>query len=79
MPQTKFSTLTYTDLDRLSGETLPGRLLLSAASGRSGSDIAYACQYVHYSGTSGILETGLLAEPEHTTVTCVPVLLHHKS
>ncbi|MCP9970824.1 hypothetical protein [Actinomadura madurae] len=42
-------------------------------------DAVYACQYTHSAGTSGVLDTGLLAEPERTTVTCFPVVVHHGS
>ncbi|MEU8341364.1 hypothetical protein SAMN05443665_1010109 [Actinomadura meyerae] len=68
--------LTYTDLDRLCGEVLPPRLALS-----SGGDtvIAYACQATYSSGTTGLLGTGLLAQPAYSTLTCVPatVVEHH--
>ncbi|MCP9954081.1 hypothetical protein LUW76_37550 [Actinomadura madurae] len=79
MSATNPHTLSYADLDRLSGEVLPGRLLLSAAGHGGDLDAVYACQYTHSAGTSGVLDTGLLAEPERTTVTCFPVVVHHGS
>ncbi|MEO3824853.1 hypothetical protein [Actinomadura sp. B10D3] len=79
MSTTNPHALSYAELDRLSGEVLPGRLLLSAA-GRAGDlDAVYACQYTHSAGTSGVLDTGLFAEAERTTVTCFPVVVHHGS
>ncbi|MEU8121916.1 hypothetical protein AB0C21_24695 [Spirillospora sp. NPDC049024] len=73
MPQTNPPTVRYADLDRLSGELLPGRILLSTVGGRSGTKTAEACRHEHYLGTAGLLGTGLLAEPEHTAKTCVPI------
>jgi len=78
MSTTNPHKLTYADLDGLRGEVLPGRLLLSAV-GHGSGEVAYACQYIHSAGTSGLLGTGLLAEPEHTTQTCIPVVVHHTS
>ncbi|TDC66366.1 hypothetical protein E1200_16855 [Actinomadura sp. GC306] len=84
MGQTNPQKLTYADLDRLSGEVLPGRLLLSAAGpgpgggGGGGTDVVYACQYTHSAGTSGLLGTGLLAQPATTTLTCFPVSIYHR-
>ncbi|WP_067794258.1 hypothetical protein [Actinomadura formosensis] len=75
MGQTNSHTLTYADLDRLSGEVLPGRLLLSAPGHGGSIDAVYACQYTHSAGTTGLLGTGLLAEPEQTTATCFPVVV----
>ncbi|WP_141577865.1 hypothetical protein [Actinomadura sp. WMMA1423] len=76
MPQKNSPTVRYADLERLSGELLPERMLLSTAGGRSGTKTAEACRYEHYMGTAGLLGTGLLAEPEHTAKTCVPILYH---
>ncbi len=78
MSQTNPHKITYADLDRLSGEVLPGRLLLSAVGrGGGGTEAVYACQYTHSAGTSGLLGTGLLAQPEQTTLTCFPVSIYH--
>ena len=53
MSQTNPRKITYADLDRLSGEVLPGRLLLSAVGrGGGGTEAVYACQYTHSAGTS---------------------------
>ncbi|GAA0581659.1 MULTISPECIES: hypothetical protein [Actinomadura] len=81
MSQTTPHKLSYADLDRLSGEVLPGRLVLSSAGGGGGggTDAVYACQYWHSAGTSGLLGTGLLAQPEETTLSCIPVSVHHDS
>ncbi|QFG24434.1 hypothetical protein [Actinomadura sp. WMMB 499] len=62
--------LTYADLDRLAGEVLPHRLALSAGGGDT--TVLYACQATYSAGTLGLLGTGLLAQPEHSTLTCVP-------
>ncbi|TDD92156.1 hypothetical protein E1293_01190 [Actinomadura darangshiensis] len=77
MTQKNPHALTYAELDRLSGEVLPGRLLLSAAGHGSDTDVVYACQYDHDAGTTGLLGTGLLAEPERTSMVCIPVVVHH--
>ncbi|MBE1530897.1 hypothetical protein [Actinomadura algeriensis] len=77
--------LTYADLDRLSGEILPRRIALSvgmSAGGEKTADdgdtiIAYACQSTYSSGTTGVLGTGLLAQPAHSTLTCVPAAVVH--
>jgi hypothetical protein len=39
----------------------------------------YACQATYSPGTTGLLGTGLLAQPPHSTLTCVPatVVDHH--
>lgn len=79
MSQTNPHTLTYADLDRLSGEVLPGRLLLSATGNGGDLHAVYACQYTHSAGTSGVLGTGLLAESARTTTTCFPVVVTHGS
>lgn len=77
MSQTNPHTFTYPELDRLSGEVLPGRLLLSATGHGSDTEVVYACQYTHDAGTAGLLGTGLLAEPERTSMVCVPVVVTH--
>ncbi|QKW34456.1 hypothetical protein HUT06_10815 [Actinomadura sp. NAK00032] len=68
--------LSYSDLDQLSGEVLPPRLALS-----SGGDtvVMYACQATYSSGTTGLLGSGLFAQPAYSTMTCVPatVVEHH--
>lgn len=96
MSQTNPQTFSYAELDRLSGEVLPERTLLSTllaggdngskninindgGSGAADSEVTYACQYTHSTGTPGLLGTGLLAEPGYTTTTCVPVVVHHQS
>ena len=75
--------LTYAELDRLTAEVLPRRLLLSAVmkGGHGGqSEVYYACQATQSAGTSGLLGTGLLAEAPHSTMTCVPaVVITHDS
>ncbi|MEU8798673.1 hypothetical protein [Spirillospora sp. NPDC048819] len=79
MGQTNPQNLTYADLDRLSGQLLPGRLLLSAVGQGGHTEAVYACQYTHSAGTTGVLGTGLLAEPERTTAVCFPVTVDHDS
>ena len=77
--------LTYADLDRLAGEALPRRIALSvglsADGGKSAGDgdtiIAYACQATYNSGTTGVLGTGLLAQPASSTLTCMPAAVVH--
>ncbi|OLT31752.1 hypothetical protein BJF79_00835 [Actinomadura sp. CNU-125] len=83
--------MTYADLDRLTGEILPRRVALSAGMSAPGHDaagghggggdgdtvIAYACQATSSSGTTGILGTGLLAQPAHSTLTCMPAAVVH--
>ncbi|NEA21529.1 hypothetical protein [Actinomadura bangladeshensis] len=68
--------LSYDDLDRLTGEVLPPRLALS---GGGDTVVMYACQATYSAGTTGLLGTGLLAQPAHSTLTCVPatVVEHH--
>ncbi|GAA1821134.1 MULTISPECIES: hypothetical protein [Actinomadura] len=68
--------LSYDDLDQLSGEVLPPRLALS---GGGDTVVMYACQATYSAGTTGLLGTGLLAQPAHSTLTCVPatVVEHH--
>ncbi|HEU5029718.1 MAG TPA: hypothetical protein VFV01_32730 [Spirillospora sp.] len=96
MSQTNPHTFSYAELDRLSGEVLPERAVLSTllaggggdndnkninindgGSGGADTEVAYACQYTHSTGTPGLLGTGLFAEPGYTTTTCVPVVVHH--
>ncbi|WP_433477561.1 hypothetical protein ACQPZP_11170 [Spirillospora sp. CA-142024] len=78
--------LTYAELDRLTAEVLPRRLLLSAVMGGGHrghdgqSEVYYACQATQSAGTTGLLGTGLLAEAPHSTMTCVPaVVITHDS
>ncbi|HEY8481729.1 MAG TPA: hypothetical protein VIL71_18030 [Spirillospora sp.] len=78
MSTTTTHRITDADLDGLWGEVLPTRVLLSAV-GHGPGAIAYACQYTHSPGTLGLLGTGLLAEPEYTTRTCVPIVVDHAS
>ena len=76
-------TVSYAELDRLSPEVLPPRLLLSTLAPQGGGDgtttITYACQATYSHGTTGLLGTGLLAQPAYSTMTCVPgtVVTHH--
>ncbi|MFI0483098.1 hypothetical protein [Actinomadura sp. 9N215] len=74
-------TFSYADLDRLTPEVLPGRLLLSAAvplggGGDGGGDgsttIVYACQATYSPGNTGLLGTGLFAQAPYSSLTCVP-------
>ncbi|MGP4027020.1 hypothetical protein [Actinomadura sp. 3N407] len=70
-------TLSHSDLDRLAPEILPERLLLSTflphGGGGSGSTtVVYACQATYSPGTTGLLGTGLFAQPAYSTLTCVP-------
>ncbi|GGU99464.1 hypothetical protein GCM10010182_15540 [Actinomadura cremea] len=66
---------TYADLDRLAGEVLPQRFAMSGAGGDT--VVFYACQATYSSGTTGVLGTGLLAQPAHSTLTCVPAAAVH--
>ena len=75
MGQTNPHNFSYADLDRMSGQVLPRRLLLSAAGQAGHLDAVYACQYTHTAGTDGVLGTGVMAEPERTTVVCFPVVV----
>ncbi|TDC56014.1 hypothetical protein E1281_09320 [Actinomadura sp. KC345] len=75
-------SVSYADLDRLTPEVLPARLLLSALAPQGGGDgttITYACQATYSHGTTGLLGTGLLAQPAYSTMTCIPgtVVTHH--
>ncbi|MBD2894467.1 hypothetical protein ABT299_08335 [Spirillospora sp. NPDC000708] len=97
MSQTNPQTFSYAELDRLSGEVLPERAVLSTllagggdngnknlnlndgGSGAADSEVTYACQYTHSTGTPGLLGTGLLAESGYTTTTCVPVAVGHQN
>ncbi|TDC82671.1 hypothetical protein [Actinomadura sp. 7K507] len=67
--------VSYAELDRLTPEVLPGRLLLSALAPQGGdgsTTVTYACQATYSPGTTGLLGTGLLAQPAYSTMTCVP-------
>ncbi|QXJ21587.1 hypothetical protein AGRA3207_002456 [Actinomadura graeca] len=83
MRHTHPRTLSYADLDGLVPEVLPQRLLLSAATttdgGGSDTTIVYACQATSSPGTTGLLGTGLFAQPAYSSLTCVPgtVVQHH--
>lgn len=77
MSHTHPHTLGYADLDRLAPEVLPGRLLMSAAvplggGGHGSTTIVYACQATYSPGTTGLLGTGLFAQPAYSSMTCVP-------
>ncbi|TDE38698.1 hypothetical protein [Actinomadura sp. 6K520] len=83
MTPTRTRTLSYAELDRLTPEILPERLLLSTALPRGGdgsgtTTIVYACQATYSSGTTGLLGTGLLAQPASSTLTCVPGTVVHQ-
>jgi hypothetical protein len=72
--------LTYADLDRLTADVLPRRLLLSGLMHTGSGDdteVYYACQATNSEGTPGLLGTGLLAEAPHSTMTCVPAVVVH--
>lgn len=70
--------LTYAELDRLTGEVLPRRFALSARTGGGGdTQVFYACQATQSAGTTGLLGTGLLAEPPSSTLTCTPAVVVH--
>ena len=66
--------LSYAELDRLDAEILPPRLALSAprGDGHGSTVVMYACQATYSPGTTGLLGTGLLAQPAHSSLTCVP-------
>lgn len=67
--------ISYAELDRLDAELLPPRLAMSAPRGDGGdgsTTVMYACQATYSPGTTGLLGTGLLAQPPHSTLTCVP-------
>ncbi|GAA2630804.1 hypothetical protein SMC26_23525 [Actinomadura fulvescens] len=68
------------ELEGLSGEVLPERVLMSVivpspVRGQR-TEVFYACQTTHYHGTSGILGTGLLAQEPRETTTCIPAVVH---
>ncbi|MEV0665297.1 hypothetical protein ACIBI3_30945 [Actinomadura luteofluorescens] len=71
--------LTYAELDRLTGEVLPRRFALSTRPGGGGghTQVLYACQATQSAGTTGLLGTGLLAEPPSSTLTCTPAVVVH--
>jgi hypothetical protein len=70
----------YAELDRLEGEVLPGRILMSTvgAPPEHGhqATVFYACQSAYFDETPGLLETGLLAQEARSTITCVPAVVH---
>jgi hypothetical protein len=73
-------SLGYDELDRLTGEVLPDRMLmsvpaLSMGDGGRGVTVFYACQATWSGGTPGLLGTGLLAQPPNSTMTCVPAVV----
>ncbi|MFB4311577.1 hypothetical protein [Actinomadura sp. GTD37] len=70
--------LSYADLDQLAGEVLPRRFALSSGGGGDQTVVAYACQATYSSGTTGLLGSGLLAQPAHSTLTCVPATVVEK-
>ncbi|MQY06955.1 hypothetical protein [Actinomadura macrotermitis] len=67
------------ELDRMAGELLPERTLMSLVPSPSGPkrdvQVFYACQSTYEEGTSGLLSTGLLAQGARTTMTCVPAVV----
>ncbi|MEU5988358.1 hypothetical protein ABZ806_05235 [Spirillospora sp. NPDC047418] len=66
--------LSYADLDRLDAEILPPRLAMSVprGDGHGSTVVMYACQATYSPGTTGLLGTGLLAQPAYSTLSCVP-------
>ncbi|RKS71736.1 hypothetical protein BZB76_4543 [Actinomadura pelletieri DSM 43383] len=67
-------SLTYADLDRLDAEVLPQRLAMSAlrGDGHGTTVVAYACSASYSAGTTGLLGTGLFAQPAYSSMTCMP-------
>ncbi|TMR03834.1 hypothetical protein ETD83_09535 [Actinomadura soli] len=76
MSDTNPHAFSYADLDRLVPEVLPGRLPLSTAAPLSGggdsTTVVYACQATYSPGTTGLLGTGLFAQPAYSSLSCVP-------
>lgn len=73
-------TFSYGELDRLAGEVLPERALMSLippffVARSDNTEVFYACQTTHQEGTSGLLGTGLLAQGARTTSTCIPAVV----
>ncbi|MCP2334691.1 hypothetical protein [Actinomadura rupiterrae] len=69
---------TFAELGALSAEALPPRTLLSVVTQSPRlprTEVFYACQHTWSSGTPGILNTGLLAEPARSTTTCIPAVI----
>ena len=76
MSHTHSRSFSRTDLDRLVPEILPARLALSTLLAGGGDDgsttVVYSCQATNSPGTTGLLGTGLLAQPAYSSMTCVP-------
>lgn len=77
MSDTHPRTFSYADLDRLTPEVLPERLLLSATVPLGGGDdgsttVVYSCQAIYSAGNNGLLGTGLFAQAPYSSLTCVP-------
>lgn len=74
----------YAELDQMAAtaEVLPPRLALSGVSAPSAfmagphSEVYYACQSTWSAGTGGLLNTGLLAQPAHSSMTCYPSVVN---
>lgn len=80
--------ISYPELDRLVGDLLPRRDMLSTLvmpfgntpdapppaypGGEHEASVIYACQSSYRAGTPGLLATGLGAEPAYSTMTCMP-------
>jgi hypothetical protein len=79
-------TFSHHQLDRLTGELLPPRTVLSVAGpqrsdpghtgGHHGSTTVYACQAVYEGPTPGLLGTGLFSRPSYSSLTCVPAVVY---
>jgi hypothetical protein len=78
--------VSYGELDAMTAEVLPQRVAMSAnvftpvppafhASGPH-TEVFYACQQTQSAGTAGLLNTGLLAQAPHSSMTCVPGVVH---
>ncbi|MFI9718518.1 hypothetical protein ACIHFE_02530 [Streptomyces sp. NPDC052396] len=81
------SAITFEELDRMSGELLPMRTVLSSVSppgadhplyrmlvrSEHGTTVAYACQYRQEPGSPGLLAAlGLASSTPGYTMTCIP-------
>ncbi|MFG2006315.1 hypothetical protein ACGFNU_44935 [Spirillospora sp. NPDC048911] len=75
-----FRELDDDELDGLSAEVLPGRVLMSTITPSpvlgDRTEVFYACQTTHYYGTPGLLGIGLLAQEARTSTTCMPAAVH---
>jgi hypothetical protein len=71
---------TYADLDRLSGELLPERSVLSTVVSVPGGATAMlsSCQAITYPGSPGLLAAlGLGVQQPYTTMVCTPAAIAH--